>query len=83
MQINNVGTNIRKPTIEITEEEFSRLMSTNFESVFHMSQLAYPMLKASGMASVVFTSSVSGFVSLKSMAVQGATKGETHQAKLC
>ncbi|KAK7856624.1 tropinone reductase like protein [Quercus suber] len=54
-------------------------MATNFESVFHISQLAYPPLKASGVGSFVFTSSVSGFVSLKSMSVQGATKGAINQ----
>lgn len=70
-----MGTNIRKPIVDITSEDFSKLMVTNFESVFHTSQLAYPLLKASGAGSVVFISSVSGFVSLKSMSVQGATKG--------
>jgi len=34
------------------------------------------------MGSVVFVSSVSGFVSLKSMSVQGATKGNLH-ARCC
>ncbi|KAI8573943.1 hypothetical protein RHMOL_Rhmol01G0315500 [Rhododendron molle] len=77
--INNVGTNIRKPMVEFTSEEFAKLFATNFESVFHMSQLAYPLLKASGAGSVVFTSSVSGFVSLKSMSVYGATKGAINQ----
>ncbi|KAL5580930.1 hypothetical protein UlMin_013372 [Ulmus minor] len=77
--INNVGTNIRKPMVEFTVEEFSTLMATNFESVFHLCQLAYPLLKASGVGSVVFISSVSGFVSLKNMSVQGATKGATNQ----
>lgn len=62
--------------VEFTPEEFSTLMATNFESAFHISQLAYPLLKASGEGSVVFTSSVSGFVSLKSMSVHGATKGD-------
>lgn len=75
-QINNVGTNIRKPMVDFTADEFSTLMTTNFESVFHMSQLAYHLLKASGVGSIVFMSSVSGFVSLKSMSVQGATKGK-------
>lgn len=77
--INNVGTNIRKPMVDFTAAEFSTLMATNFESVFHMSQLAYPLLKASGVGSIVFMSSVSGFVSLKSMSVQGATKGAINQ----
>jgi Tropinone reductase 1 len=61
--------------VDFTAEELSTLMTTNFESVFHISQLAYQLLKASGVGSVVFMSSVSGFVSLKSMSVQSATKG--------
>ncbi|XP_021279070.1 tropinone reductase homolog At5g06060-like [Herrania umbratica] len=77
--INNVGTNIRKPMVEFTAEEVSTLLATNFESVFNLCQLAYPLLKASGVGSVVFTSSVSGFVSLKSMSLQGATKGAINQ----
>ncbi|KAI8013025.1 hypothetical protein LOK49_LG05G01357 [Camellia lanceoleosa] len=77
--INNVGTNIRKPMVEFTAKEYATLFATNFESVFHMCQLAHPLLKASGAGSVVFTSSVSGFVSLKSMSVHGATKGAINQ----
>ncbi|XVF08982.1 hypothetical protein REPUB_Repub07fG0051100 [Reevesia pubescens] len=80
--INNVGTNIRKPMVEFTSEEVSTLLATNFESVFNLCQLAYPLLKASGLGSVVFTSSVSGFVSLKSMSVQGATKGNIHLRRI-
>ncbi|XP_061368483.1 tropinone reductase homolog At2g29260, chloroplastic-like [Gastrolobium bilobum] len=77
--INNVGTNIRKPMTEFTTAEFSSLIDTNLGSTFHICQLAYPLLKASGVGSVVFISSVSGFVSLKSMSVQGATKGAINQ----
>ncbi|KAM3691993.1 hypothetical protein ACJW30_08G052500 [Castanea mollissima] len=77
--INIVGRNIRKPVVDFTAAGFSTLMATNFESVFHISQLAYPPLKASGVGSIVLTSSVSGFVSLKSMSVQGATKGAQQQ----
>lgn len=77
--INNVGTNIRKPMVELTTEEYSTMMSTNFESVFHICQLAHPFLKASRAGCVVFTSSVSAFVSLKSMTLQGATKGAINQ----
>lgn len=68
--------------LEFTPTEFSTLMATNFESAFHLSQLAHPLLKSSGEGSVVFTSSVSGFVSLKSMSVHGATKGNEHVSYL-
>ncbi|XP_023639929.1 tropinone reductase homolog At2g29260, chloroplastic isoform X1 [Capsella rubella] len=77
--VNNVGTNIRKPMVEFTAGEFSTLMSTNFESVFNLCQLAYPLLRASEAGSAVSISSVSGFVSLKNMSVQSATKGAINQ----
>ncbi|CAA7017555.1 unnamed protein product [Microthlaspi erraticum] len=77
--VNNVGTNIRKPMVDFTAGEFSTLMSTNLKSVFNLCQLAYPMLRATESASVVSISSVSGFVSLKNMSVQSATKGAINQ----
>jgi hypothetical protein len=70
-----VGTNVKKPTLEITAEDFSLVMSTNFESAYHMSQLAHPLLKASGAGSIVLLSSVSGLRSIGCGSVYEATKG--------
>ncbi|CAL9214055.1 unnamed protein product [Arabidopsis halleri] len=61
--INNVGKYILKPTLESTVEDFSSLMATNLESAYHISQLAHPLLKASGYGNIVFISSVTGVVS--------------------
>ncbi|KVI06981.1 hypothetical protein Ccrd_014668 [Cynara cardunculus var. scolymus] len=77
--INNVGTNIRKPAIEFTAEEYSMLMATNLESCYHMCQLAHPLLKASGVGSIVFISSVAGSIHISSMSIYGATKGAINQ----
>ncbi|KAJ4824385.1 hypothetical protein Tsubulata_026328 [Turnera subulata] len=77
--VNNVGTNIRKPTIEYTSEELTKLMVTNFESSYHLCQLAYPLLKASGAGSIVFISSVAGQFHISSGSVYGATKAAINQ----
>ncbi|KAF8010761.1 hypothetical protein BT93_J1415 [Corymbia citriodora subsp. variegata] len=77
--INNVGTNIPKPTTDYTEEDFSFLMTTNFESAYHMSQLAHSLLKASGVGSIVFLSSVSGVVSVNTGSIYSAMKGAMNQ----
>ncbi|KAJ0984026.1 hypothetical protein J5N97_002382 [Dioscorea zingiberensis] len=77
--INNVGTNIRKPTSDYTSEEFSFLMNTNFESAFHLCQLAHPLLKASGAGSVVLISSVAGVVAMNSGSIYAATKAAMNQ----
>ncbi|XP_073122304.1 tropinone reductase homolog At5g06060-like [Henckelia pumila] len=77
--INNVGTNIRKPTVDYTAEEYSKLMATNLESSYHLCQLAHPLLKASGTSSIVFISSVAGLIHLFSGSIYGATKGAINQ----
>ncbi|XP_023640135.1 senescence-associated protein 13 isoform X3 [Capsella rubella] len=77
--VNNVGTFIVKPTTEYTAEEFSFLMATNLESAFHLSQLAHPLLKASGSGSIVLMSSVSGVVHVSLGSIYGATKGAMNQ----
>lgn len=58
--VNNVGTNIRKPTVAFTPEELDFVLSTNLRSAYHLCQLAHPLLKAAGGASVMFNSSVAG-----------------------
>ncbi|KAF3502188.1 hypothetical protein F2Q69_00045467 [Brassica cretica] len=77
--VNNVGTSVRKPTVEYTSEDYAKIMSTNLESAFHISQIAHPLLKASGVGSIVFISSVAGLVRLSTASIYGATKGALNQ----
>ncbi|KAF5729613.1 hypothetical protein HS088_TW21G01780 [Tripterygium wilfordii] len=73
--VNNVGTNIRKRTTEYSAEEFSYLMATNLESAYHFCQLTYPLIKAAGVGSIVFISSVAGLIDIGSGSIYGAAKG--------
>ncbi|KAF5446856.1 hypothetical protein F2P56_032454 [Juglans regia] len=77
--VNNVGTNIKKSTVETTAEDFSFIVTTNLESSYHMCQLAHPLLKASGGGSIVFISSVGGHVSISTGSVYEASKGAVNQ----
>lgn len=43
--VNNVGTNIRKPTSDYEAEEVEFVMRTNFHSCFELSKSCYSMLK--------------------------------------
>lgn len=54
-------------------------MATNLESSYHLCQLAHPLLKASGVGSVVFISSVAGITHIFSGSVYGASKGNYFQ----
>ncbi|HEX8153084.1 MAG TPA: SDR family oxidoreductase, partial [Thermoanaerobaculia bacterium] len=51
--VNNAGTNIRRKAVEYTDDEYEFIRKTNMDSVFELCRLAYPLLKASGAASVV------------------------------
>lgn len=47
--MNNVGTSILKDAVDFSAEDFSTILSTNFESGYHLCQLGHPLLKASNM----------------------------------
>ncbi|KAK7290141.1 hypothetical protein RIF29_04352 [Crotalaria pallida] len=79
--VNNVGNNFWKPTIEYTAEDYSELMTVNLDSAFHLCQLSYPLLKASGMGSTVFISSVAGVTSLGTGSVYAASKAAINQLR--
>ena len=58
--VNNVGTNVRKPAVEYSAEEYGRVISTNLTAAFELTRAAHPLLKQAGGATVVNVSSVSG-----------------------
>ncbi len=72
--VNNVGTNIRKKTIDYTAEEYLTVFSTNLTSAFHLSQLFYPLLKKSEQGNIINISSVAGLAHLRTGSVYGMTK---------
>ncbi|KAF3449141.1 hypothetical protein FNV43_RR09868 [Rhamnella rubrinervis] len=77
--VNNAGTVLLKNTEDVTAQELSTIMGTNFESSFHLSQLAYPLLKASGNGRIVFNSSVAGQMALPYVSIYAASKGAMNQ----
>ena len=50
-------------------------MALNFDSCFHLNQLAHPLLKASGRGSIVSISGVAGLGAIPGCAHYGAAKG--------
>jgi Tropinone reductase 1 len=73
-----VGNSIQKPTLEVTTEDFSFLIATNFESAYHLSQLAHPLLKESGAGSIILLSAVGGLLAVGGLSLYGATKGNIY-----
>ncbi|KAJ1685184.1 hypothetical protein LUZ63_016574 [Rhynchospora breviuscula] len=77
--VNNVGGGSMKPAIEITAEDYSSSMALNFEACFHLSQLAYPLLKLSGRGNIVSISSIAGIGATHGCAHYGSAKGAVIQ----
>ncbi|KAK8317285.1 hypothetical protein V6Z12_A13G100200 [Gossypium hirsutum] len=77
--VNNAGITRIKPCVEQSLEDYTTVMSTNVEAPYHLSQLAYPFLKASGNGSVVFISSVAGSMALPGLSAYSASKGAINQ----
>ncbi|HEX2060240.1 MAG TPA: SDR family oxidoreductase [Thermoanaerobaculia bacterium] len=72
--VNNAGTNIRRKTIEYDYDEYVRVRETNMDSVFELSRLAHPLLKAAGDASVINVVSVASYRQLGTGAPYAMTK---------
>ncbi|MBC7808646.1 MAG: SDR family oxidoreductase [Akkermansiaceae bacterium] len=77
--INNVGTNVRKPTTEYTNEEYRHVLATNLDSAFALSRAAHPLLARSGDGAIVNIGSVAGTVAILSGLPYAMTKAALDQ----
>jgi Tropinone reductase 1 len=77
--VNNVGTNIRKRTIDYDSEDFDHLLRTNFRSIWELSRILYPYLKAAHGSSIVNIGSVAGQIAVGTGAIYGSLKAALSQ----
>ncbi|KAH9617678.1 hypothetical protein KSS87_003603 [Heliosperma pusillum] len=79
--VNNAGggTNGHPTTTCTSEEHFSYMMSLNFESAYHLSQLSYPLFKSSETATIIFISSIASQFARDLGSVYGPAKGALNQ----
>jgi NAD(P)-dependent dehydrogenase (short-subunit alcohol dehydrogenase family) len=71
--VNNAGIVLVKPLTETTEEDFERVVNTNYKSVFLCTKYVVPHMKRGG--SIVNIASISGHVGQIDHAIYGGTKG--------
>jgi len=72
--VNNVGTNIRKPTADYSAEEYAYVMDTNLLSAFELNRLFYPLLRQSPQGNIVHITSVAGLTHVRTGSIYGITK---------
>ena len=86
--VNNVGTNIRKKTIDYSEDDLDFILKTNFKSCFELTKLCHPFMKRQKKegcnhcditSSIVNIGSVAGVTCMKSGTPYAATKAAMNQ----
>lgn len=77
--VNNVGTNIRKPTLAYSAAELTALVDTNLGSAFELSRRLHPRLAASGRGAIVNVGSVAGLTHVGTGSIYAMTKAALTQ----
>ncbi len=72
--VNNAGTNISKPALEVTEEDFDFIFDLNIKGLFFCSQEAAKMMKEQGYGKIINLASVGGIKPLKRIVLYTASK---------
>lgn len=73
--VNNAGINIRKPTVDQTDEDWQRVLDTNLTGPFLCSRAVLPGMVERRWGRVIHLSSMLGFVGLAGRPSYSATKG--------
>ncbi len=74
--VNNAGwTHRNKPMLEVTEEEFDRVYAINVKSIYHISNIIVPLMRANGGGSIVNIGSVAGIRPRPGLTWYNSTKG--------
>lgn len=73
--VNNAGIEIAKPAIELTDEEFTRILDINVVGTFRFTKAAVPALAAAGGAAIVNMASVAGTAGGPLLSSYCASKG--------
>lgn len=72
--VNNAGTNIRKPWVEMKAEERDQVLAANLLGPAELTRTLHPLLKKARSASVVNVASVAGLVDVGSGAAYAISK---------
>ncbi|HEV7892002.1 MAG TPA: glucose 1-dehydrogenase [Pyrinomonadaceae bacterium] len=72
--VNAAGRTARRPTAEVSEEEWGAIMDTNLTGMLRACQAFYAPLRESGRGRVINVASLSSYVAFHEVAAYGASK---------
>jgi 2-deoxy-D-gluconate 3-dehydrogenase len=77
--LNNAGTNIRKPALEVTEQDWDQVIDTNLKGVFLTAQAVGRVMVEQRAGKIINISSIFGSVGFSWLAAYCASKGGINQ----
>jgi NAD(P)-dependent dehydrogenase (short-subunit alcohol dehydrogenase family) len=72
--VNSAGVTLKKPTVDISEAEWTSVLDTNLTGVLRACQAFHGVLKASGRGRVVNIASLASFLAFHQVAAYGVSK---------
>jgi NAD(P)-dependent dehydrogenase (short-subunit alcohol dehydrogenase family) len=72
--VNAAGVTFRKPTLEVTDSEWSSLFEANLQGVLHACKSFYEPLRSSGAGRIINIASLGSFVAFQEVAAYCASK---------
>ncbi|MFD2371441.1 SDR family NAD(P)-dependent oxidoreductase [Brevibacillus sp. GCM10020057] len=81
--VNNAGMNLRKKALEVTEEDWDRVVDLNLKAAFFMAQAAGKVMCEQRYGRIVNIASVAGVVALRTGVAYGSSKaGLIHMTRV-
>jgi NAD(P)-dependent dehydrogenase (short-subunit alcohol dehydrogenase family) len=77
--VNNAGINVRKPILDLSAEEFARVLTTNLYGYFYCARAAGRHMVARGSGKIINISSMVGRVALPTQGAYASSKGAVEQ----
>jgi NAD(P)-dependent dehydrogenase (short-subunit alcohol dehydrogenase family) len=73
--VNDAGVNVRKPVLELSEDEWDLVLDTNLKGYFLVAQAVAPQMLARGAGKVINVSSIFGAVAMPNQLAYASSKG--------
>ena len=72
--VNNAGINMKKPALQVTDEEFNRIVQTNLNAVFALTRTCAQRMVARQSGSIIMITSMAAYYGIDRVAAYAASK---------
>lgn len=72
--VNNAGIHVKKPALEMTDEEFSSVLNTHLTGAFALTRAVAPGMISKGKGSIIFVSSMTAYMGMPLVAGYSTAK---------